>query len=301
MRQGPRARKLRAALAAWVRPVVVSTTVAVAVVASAWGAWSRVAPWVADHEYFRLRTVRVASDETRVAPETLAEIAGLYDGTSLWDVDPEAASATLSDASWVKEASVSRHFPWQVSVSITRRHGVAAAVAAGKAWLVDGDGVLFREIEDGGAPDLPYLTGWDTPEAQPEQARRLRALLGVLREADGRRLDVSELHIDANGAVWLYANGIKASVRLGDASRAAQGLDRLDVALAELGNLADRARVIDTDYRDRIVIRGADDRLPALLAARDEKAAAPKDAAPAVPAQGAPTPSPAAPRRERTT
>jgi hypothetical protein len=71
--------------------------------------------------------------------------------------------------------------------------------------------------------------------------------------------------------VWLYATGIKAAVRLGAATRAATGLDRLAIALAELGPLADRARLIDTDYPGRIVIRGADDKLPAMLAVQTDK------------------------------
>lgn len=280
MRARPRVRKARAALAASVRPVAIAAVAAVLVATGAWAAWARVVPYVAHHDYFRLRTIRVSSDETRVPPQTLAEIAGLYDDESLWDVDPDSIRRSLHAASWVREARVTRHFPWQVSLSVTRRHAVAAAVASNKAYLVDGEGVLFHEVEEASAADLPYLTGWDDADAQAEKTERLRALLRVLGEASSRRIDVSELHMDQNGAVWLYAGGIKASVRLGDSTRAATGFDRLAIALAELGPLADRARVIDTDYKDRIVIRGADDKLPAMLAAQTEKAQAGRDGAP---------------------
>lgn len=242
--------------------------------AGAWATWSYAVPYLTNHDYFRLRAIRISSDETRVAPETLAEIAGLYDGTSLWDVDPEAIVESLREASWVKSTSVSRHFPWQVSVTVSRRHAVAAAVAAGKPFLVDQEGALFQEVGETTLPDLPYLTGWDDAEAVPERGERLRSLLGVLAAANNRSVKVSELHMDDDGTVWLYGTGSKAAVRLGNADRAEVGLDRLAVALAELGPLADRARLIDTDYRDRIVIRGADDKLPALLAAHTEKALA---------------------------
>jgi cell division septal protein FtsQ len=233
---------------------------------------ARVVPYVAHHDYFRLRTIRVSSDETRVQPQTLAEIAGLYGDSSLWEVDPDSIRSTLRDASWVRQATVTRHFPWQVNLSVSRRYAVAAAVAGTKAYLVDGEGVLFHEVEETAAvPDLPYLTGWDALPAQAERAARLRALLGVLDLATDRKIEVSELHMDEDRAVWLYATGIKASVRLGKPEQAATGLERLTIALAELGPLADRARVIDTDYPGRIVIRGADDKLPALLAAHTEK------------------------------
>jgi len=278
MRSRPRVRKARAALAATVRPTAVALAALTLVATGAWAAWARVVPYVARHDYFRLRTIRVSSDETRVPPQTLAEIAGLYDDASLWDVDPDNIRQTLRDASWVRQANVSRHFPWQVNLSVSRRYAVAAAVAGNKAFLVDREGVLFHEVEETAVPDLPYLTGWDAAPAQAEKAARLRALLGVLGEANTRQVEVSELHMGEDDAVWLYATGIKASVRLGNPDNAATGLDRLAIALAELGPLSDRARVIDTDYPDRIVIRGADDKLPALLAAHTEKAATRDDA-----------------------
>lgn len=274
MRSRPRVRKARATLASWVRPVLLSLAAATVVVSAAWAGWSRAVPYVVGHDYFRLRSIRVSSDETRVAPQTLAEIAGLYEDESLWRVDPDSIRETLRSASWVRQASVTRSFPWQVNLSVERRYGVAAAVADGRAYLVDAEGVLFHEVEKTAVPDLPYLTGWDEPEAQAERAARLRALLGVLKQADGRSVEVSELHMDADGAVWLYATGIKAAVRLGDCTRAATGLDRLAIALKELGPLADRARVIDTDYPGRIVIRGVDDKLPAMLSAQADRGSA---------------------------
>lgn len=279
MRRGPRARKARAAVTAWVRPLITALSLSAVVATCAWAAWARVVPYVAHHDYFRLRAIRISSDETRVAPQTLAEIAGLYEDASLWDVDPDAIRRTLHDASWVRQARVSRHFPWQVSLAVSRRHGVAAAVASGKAYLVDKEGVLFREVEESSVPDLPYLTGWDEAPTHAESSARLRALLGVLDDAAGRSLDVSELHMDVDGTVWLYATGVKASVRLGDPARAGVGLDRLAIALAELGPVAERARVIDTDYPGRIVIRGVDDKLPTMLAAYSDRILAAREAA----------------------
>jgi cell division septal protein FtsQ len=291
MKRNPRARKAKAAAAVWVRRLALGSAALSFVGLATWAAYSRAVPYVTGHDYFRLRTIRVSSNETRVAPQTLAEIAGLYDDASLWDVDPDAIKNALRDASWVKQADVSRHFPWQVNVSVTRRSAVAAAVAGSKAFLVDHDGVLFREVEQSAIPDLPYVTGWDVSDSQQENAVRLRALLGVLADASSRQIEVSELHMDDSGAVWLYANGVKASVRLGRPENAATGLDRLSIALAELGPLAERARVIDTDYPGRIVIRGADDKLPALYAAHTEKLLAARSAVETPEAGNAPAPT----------
>ncbi|MFN2427419.1 MAG: cell division protein FtsQ/DivIB [Candidatus Binatia bacterium] len=271
MRSRPRVRKARAAIATGLRRAALSAVALTLVAAGAWATWARAVPYVTGHDYFRLRTIRVSSDETRVTPQTLAEIAGLYEDASLWEVDPDSIRETLRDASWVRHAEVSRHFPWQVNLTVNRRYAVAAAVVTGRAFLVDGEGVLFQEVEKTALPDLPYLTGWDDCETQAERAARLRALLGVLDAANVRKIEVSELHMDADGSVWLYAAGIKASVRLGQVENTTDGLEKLAIALAELGPLAERARVIDTDYPGRIVIRGVDDKLPAMLAAHTEK------------------------------
>ena len=262
-------------MAQWLRSLGVSAGTCALALTGVWVTWAIAVPYITDHDYFRLRAIRISCDETRVPAQALAEIAGLYEGSSLWDVDPSAIQGTLSEASWIKQSSVSRHFPWQVSLNVARRHGVAAAVASGKAYLVDREGALFHEIEETSAPDLPYLTGWDEVPSTAERGARLRSLLAVLGAAEERKLEVSELHMDEDGTVWLYATKVKAAVRVGAPTRAEQALERLEIALAELGPLADRARLIDTDYRDRIVIRGADDKLPAMLAAHSEKALAP--------------------------
>jgi cell division septal protein FtsQ len=279
MRNGPRARKAKALVAVWTRRASLSAVASIFVALGLWAAWAKAVPFVTDHDYFRLRSIRISSDETRVAPQTLAEIAGLYEDSSLWDVDPQAIREELHSASWVREATVTRHFPWQVSLSVSRRQAAAAAVAGDRAFLVDREGVLFREVEEGSAHDLPYLTGWDAAESQAEKAARLRALLAVLGAASDRGVELSEVHMAEDGTVWIYAVGVKASVRIGAVERAATGLERLAIAVKELGPLADRARVIDTDYPDRIVIRGADDKLPAMLAAQTDKALAPRAAA----------------------
>ncbi|HYC54074.1 MAG TPA: cell division protein FtsQ/DivIB [Candidatus Binatia bacterium] len=272
MRLRPQVRKLKASLATWSRVALLALSTIVVLAAGTWTAVAHVVPYVTTNEYFRLRSVRIACDEPAVEPRALAEMAGLYDDTSLWQVDPAAIEGKLREQSWVHEAHVSRRFPWQVSMKVSRRRAVAAAVTDGRVYLVDRQGALFREVAGDAAPDLPYLSGWDQASVHAERAARLLTMLRALEKVLARSWDVSELHMDADGTLWLFAASLKASVRLGDVARVETALDNLRVAISELGPLADRARVIDVDYKDRIVIRGADDKLPALLAAQAERA-----------------------------
>lgn|GEM_PF-1294578 len=270
--------------------------------ATAWATWAHVIPFVAGHEYFRLRSVRVACDNPSVQAGSLAELGGLYDDTSLWQIDPPAVEQRLGELSWVRQASVSRSFPWKVSVDVARRRAVAATVSREKVYLVDADGVLFQEVQPERAPDLAYLTGWDASEAQSERARRLRALMSVLEEAGRRSYRVSELHMDADAVIWMFTADMKAAIRLGTASRSSAAFERLAVALRELAPVVDELRSIDADYNDRVVVRGTDDKFPALVTARLDRAndraiaANPPSAAVPAPSSPAPVADPAATR-----
>ncbi|MBI5503359.1 MAG: FtsQ-type POTRA domain-containing protein [Deltaproteobacteria bacterium] len=268
MRLRPQVRRLKAGLATGSRVVAVAATVTLAAGAVSWAAWVHVIPFVTGHEYFRLRSIRVACDNPEVPPGSLAQLGDLYDDSSLWQIDPPAVEQRLGEQSWVRSAQVSRSFPWKVSIDVARRHAVAATVSQGKVYLVDADGVLFQEIQPEHAPDLVYLTGWDEASPQAERASRLRALLAVLAEAGRRSYRVSELHMDAGAIVWMFPTDMRASVRIGPASRAAAAFDRLGVALVQLAPVVDQLRSIDVDYNDRVVVRGADDKFPTLVSAR---------------------------------
>ena len=275
MRLRPQVRKLKASLATWSRMALLSVSFLVVLVASAWAAVSQVVPYVTTNDYFRLRSIRIASDEPAVEPKAIAELAGLYDDATLWQIDPAAIESRIREQSWVDDVRVSRRFPWQVSMKISRRRAVAAVVTEGSVYLVDGQGALFRRVSGDHAPDLPYLSGWDQAAVHAERAARLLTMLRALEKVAARSWEVSELHMDADGTLWMFTSTLKASVRLGDVAHVETALDHLRVAISELGQLADRARVIDVDYKDRIVIRGADDKLPGLLAAAAERENAP--------------------------
>lgn len=284
MRLRPHARRFRAFLATGGRIVALAAVVLLAAGTVTWAAWTRVVPFVASHEYFRLRSIRVACDNPAVAADSLAEMGGLYDDSSLWDIDPPTVEQQLLQQSWVRHVHVARSFPWKVSVDVARRRAVAATIADGKVYLVDDNGALFQEVEPERTPDLTYLTGWEDAATQAERASRLRALLAILSETGRRSYKLSELHMDDGGVLWMFPTDLRASVRLGTPSRAPAALDRLAIALKELAPVADQIRSVDADYNDRVVVRGADEKFPALVTARlDRQPEHPVAATPASP------------------
>jgi len=251
----PKLRKLRTDLAGWSRIVVISAACTVAVCASAFGAYTRIWPAVVGHSYFKLRSVKVRCNSAVAGPSMLASRAGLFEGTSVWNVDTGRAETALAAAPWVADARVSRRFPGQVSVEVYRRVPVAATVGADGPYLIDSEGVIYREEEQLPFADLPYLTGWDQAGERSARIALLRRSLGIVKSADTSGVRVSEVHIDENGLYWVYPEGGKLAVRLGDTPDPDRQLPRLAAVMAAIPRGPEALTELDLTYPDRAVLR----------------------------------------------
>lgn len=255
MRLRPLLRRFKTDVASWSRLVVISAACTVAVCASAYGAYLRVWPAVARHSYFRLRSVKVRTNSNVAEPAVLASRAGLFEGTSVWEVDVERAETALAAAPWVADVRVSRRFPGQVSVEVYRREPVAATVSDDGPYLIDSEGVIYRE--EGRLPfaDLPYLTGWDASAERSARIARLRRSLAVVEAAASNEVRVSQVHIDVAGVYWVYPEAVQVPVRLGAAPRPDEQLPRLAAVMTALSRGTDAMTELDLEYPDRAVLR----------------------------------------------
>lgn len=225
-------------------------------------------PFVTHHDYFRLRTVRVSCDDPTVSPRALASVAGLWHDSTVWQVDPEAARKSIETVPWVEKASVVRHFPWQVTVEVSRRKAVAATLAGDGVFLVDASGAVFREPGEERAPDLPFVRGWNRSALRGERIERLRTLMGVVQDATAAGYTVSEVLVDDQGDYWFYPEEPRVAVALGRNPRSESYFERLSVALEALeGNLG-LAREIDVAAPRGVVVRTESPAASQALAAR---------------------------------
>ncbi len=237
--------------------------------ASVYVAEFHVIPGVLSHPYFKLRTVKISCDSRTVAPQELALRAGLTRGTTIWQVDADASERALREPSWVKEAHVVKRFPSQVSLSVTRRHAVAATLDEHGAFFIDADGVVFSEEGAGGNyPDLPYLTGWQHASARGERAARLRTLMDLLAGASELGITVSQVDVDEHGAYTLFPESPRIAVAFGVAPDVEESLARMNTVLAALSDTLPSIREIDLSFAGRAVVKAAQGGLPALLTAK---------------------------------
>ncbi len=266
MRFRPILRKFRTDVASWSRLAVISLVCTAAVAASAYGAYLRIWPAVANHSYFRLRSVKVRCDSAAAKPAELASIAGLFEGTSVWNVDVERAESALASAPWVSDARVSRHFPGQVSVEVYRREPVAATVDENGSYLIDGEGVIYREAGQAPFADLPYLTGWNAAAERSARVALLRRSLAIIDAAALSGVRVSQVHIDSEGVYWVYPEAVRVSVRLGASPDPRQQLPRLASVMTALARSTDEMGELDLEYPDRAILRVSSGKLKQVIA-----------------------------------
>lgn len=264
----PQIRKLRAVLARVSLGGLKFAFGVSAALASVYFVLVVVLPFVRGHEYFRLRSVRVTCDHRSVAPQSLAAVAGLWNGTTIWEVDAAKAEDALEDIPWVRNATVTRRFPWHVSVHVQRRHPVVATLAGDGVFLVDDTGAVFRDPGKVVPPDLVYVRGWDDAPRRGERMSRLRRLIELARAASNADHAVSELAIDEEGIFWLYPEEPRIAVALGQDPDPALVVSRFGEALARLGDNLGLAREIDLGWDDQVVVRTKGVTTRRVLAAR---------------------------------
>lgn len=267
MRLRPFLRRLRGSAGGWLKSAITTAVVMSAAAGIVHVALAYVRPALVSHGYFELRSIRVVSDGAALAPAEVARRAGLYGGTSIWDVDVKAVEAVLAAPSWVSRASVRRHFPDRVEVTISGRRAVAATVVAGRLYSVDAGGVVYRG-EERSRPDLPYLSGWDTPAGHGARVLRLRTALAVALAAERGGLRVSQVDVDADGAVRLFPESPRLQVSFGRRFDADESVGRLLVVIESLDEEAlAGVREIDLSYPGRAVVRTRRGRFTTVLSA----------------------------------
>lgn len=266
MRLRPFLRRFRADFFIVARYVAATGIVTGLVAGAAWGVYAEAWPAMIAHSYFRLRAVKVVCDSPAEQPSDLAARAGLYDGTSLWEIDPGQARNALASLPWVRDARIFRLFPDEVAVEVFRRDPVALTVIDGTTYLIDREGVVYREGDETPNLDLPYLTGWAHAPSQPDRIALLRSEMKLADELGRVEIPVSQVHVDADGTFRVYPDDRRVVVVLGRAPQADVVARRLSMLWKSLP-MSEDLREIDLSYADRAVLRAAAGRARGVISA----------------------------------
>lgn len=198
----------------------------------------------------------------RLQPELILQLAKLGPDTNLLALKPVQAEHALETHPWIARATLTRKWPQRVHLHIQEREPTAL-VQAGELYYVDQRGRLFKPLSPGDPHDFPIITGlpreFFSPDegALPETMARISQLMELLRKAPPPLSleNISEIHVDLERGLTLYANGLGAGVDLGR-DLYQEKLQRLALAwpvLTQKGYLPRAAR-INLDYPQKVLL-----------------------------------------------
>lgn len=199
----------------------------------------------------------------RTDADVVKEATGIDAGEAMLTLRPGDAERDVESLPWVATASVARHWPGAVRVTITERRPMAVVAAGGGGWVVvDGEGRQLAVADASAFRELPRIIGLE-PVPQPGAALNHEAgpaleVTGLLAGAvpgSGAQVVVTaaglELALPREAGppdTGTQRAGEEVRVRLGDAFRLSDKIDAL-AALIDAGVLAEPGAPLAVDVR----------------------------------------------------
>ncbi len=203
----------------------------------------------------RIREIRFEG-LSRVGRQELLDLSPVQAGDNLLLSDPGSVEAALARHPWIETVEVRRALPSSLVVKVTERRAVAL-VDLGGLYLVDDRTRVFKRAAPGDGLDLPVVTGIAREDWVERRSEMEPLLAGALALVDrwaerglDRRAPLSEIHVDPDSGVTVYAGREGMEIRLGSGELPAK-LSRLDRVLDALEADGRKAEVLHLDDRRR--------------------------------------------------
>jgi len=213
-------------------------------------------------DYFSISKVLIEGNE-KISREALIKTAGLDKNRNIFTFDLANAGKKLEAMPRIKEVKLERKFPDVLKIVVLERAPVAM-INLGKLYYLDGEGYIFAEADNQSGWDYPIISGIKKEsllEGEKESFELIEKglnFLVMLKERSGTisSKNLSELILEANGGLTVYAVGVGIPVHLGVGGFESR-LERAEKVLADLGRKGIRARAIAADFDDRVLVKVA--------------------------------------------
>ncbi len=106
---------------------------------------------------------------------------GPRSGVSIFAFDTDAARARLKSLGWVREARVMRLLPSTLVVELEENRPFAVWRNGEQFTVVDAEGAVLAQIQPGGFPDLPVVSGAEAARPAREQVAAVGAYPELMR------------------------------------------------------------------------------------------------------------------------
>jgi len=166
-------------------------------------------------EMFRISRITIEGC-SHISKEEVMRLSQVTSRSNTLSLDPDRIAASIEQHQWVESVAVRRKLPDHLIISI-KEYRPAALLNAGRLYMVDKNGHIFKKLTPEENLDLPIITGvkLDFQEdgrsvscSGSAAAHILRALELIDMAGRGTRMlgsnNISEINISEDGRLTLY-------------------------------------------------------------------------------------------------
>lgn len=211
--------------------------------------------------YFSAKRIEV-SGTYRLSPQETLNYAGLAPGVNLLALNLSLVRKQLISHPWVADATLRRELPDALVITV-KEHRALAVIDLGRKFVINLDGVIFKEAKAFDLERLPRITGLqyaDMAVDDQEPSPVFDAVMNVLvmGQQPGSPLPnhaIKQVAVDRDMGLQLYAFDERLAIRLGY-NQYAKKYQRLAAALYyfDKSSLSSEIEWIDLRNPERIVI-----------------------------------------------
>ena len=210
--------------------------------------------------FFVLSEVSLEGNK-KVSRNELLKKAGIHDDSNIFSLDIEEAGKSIADMPWVKTVSMEREFPNKLKIRIEEREPLALIKLEG-LYYVDEESNVFAKADSETGWDFPVVAGLNRKallKGSKDTFRKLDKGLQFLKSIKDRDgifswASISEIIVDKKGGLTLYTIGSGIPVYLGKTGFEKR-LVRAEKTLTDLQRRGIKARLIDADFIDKVLVK----------------------------------------------
>lgn len=190
--------------------------------------------------YLKLQQVEMEGVDETIRQE-LIRASGLHSDLSMLDLNLHELKETMQKHPWVRSVNLERRFPHTLIVK-AEKETAWALVVMDKTHYMNRWGEVFKEVEDSEDMDFPVITGVSKQGSEVrKQLAKASLLMKTLKTEQGlwSLNELSEIHINENGGMSLYFNGLSAEIKLdrGNLATKIEGLKKVTRHLTQTGRI----------------------------------------------------------------
>lgn len=206
--------------------------------------------------YIQLKRVIVAGVDGELR-RALVKMSELRPDTSLLAVRLDEVKQRMEKHPWIKSVNLEKRFPHTLVIKAEKEKPCAVVVMETLHYM-NRWGTIFERVNKSADVDFPLLTGISAEEGDRErQLQRAAHVLRVLEEEEGSwsLQELSELHMEQNGHIFLYFLSLPAAIELEGPhlERKMADLKRLVEHLKKTGQIH-MVKRINLNYREGAVV-----------------------------------------------